>query len=131
VGVVAVEFFVVDGRLLVNEIAARPHNSGHITIESSVTSQFENHLRAVTGQALGATDQVVPAAAMVNVVGPSGPGVEASRRLPRDASVHLYRKVPRPGRKLGHVTAVADTLDAALARAQNAAHVLVPGGLRP
>jgi 5-(carboxyamino)imidazole ribonucleotide synthase len=142
VGIVAVEFFVVDGRLLVNEIATRPHNSGHLTIESSVTSQFENHLRAVTGQPLGATDPVVAAAAMVNLVGsvpgatdPSDrvrvPSPAQGRRLPADAAVHLYRKTPRPGRKLGHVTAVAESLDLAVSRARRAASDLEAGGTAP
>jgi 5-(carboxyamino)imidazole ribonucleotide synthase len=128
VGVVAVEFFVVDGRLLVNEIAARPHNSGHITIESSVTSQFENHLRAVTGQALGATDLMVAAASMVNVVGSTDGSLGGPQRLPVDASVHLYRKTPRPGRKLGHVTAVADSVELAVSRARRAATSIERGG---
>ena len=126
VGVMAVEFFVVGGSLVLNEIAARPHNSGHITMESSRTSQFENHLRAIAGHPLGSTELVVPAAAMVNVIGTScstggyGP-------LPTDVAVHLYGKEPRPGRKLGHVTATAATIDDATERALRAARTLENG----
>lgn len=126
VGVLAVEFLIVDGALLLNEIAARPHNSGHITMESARVSQFENHLRAVVGHPLGSTELVVPAAAMVNVVGSSctggGYGV-----LPTDVAVHLYGKHPRPGRKLGHVTATAVTVEDATERALCAARTLENG----
>lgn len=128
VGVLAVEFFVVDGRLLVNEIATRPHNSGHITIESSITSQFENHLRAVAGLPLGATDLVVGAASMVNVIGSAMPRDGAAPTLPIDAAVHLYGKAHRAGRKLGHVTAVGDSIDEVIRRARRAAEALEPQG---
>lgn len=127
VGVLAVEFFVVDGQVLVNEIAARPHNSGHITIESSVTSQFENHLRAVAGLPLGSTEQTVAAASMVNVIGSThrcDPGRTGPAALPIDAAVHLYGKSHRPGRKLGHVTAVGDSLSDTIERARRAAAAL-------
>jgi 5-(carboxyamino)imidazole ribonucleotide synthase len=124
VGLLAVELFVVDGRLYVNEIAARPHNSGHVTQDSSLTSQFDNHLRAVCGLPLGATDLVVPAAAMVNVVGYSRHEAPDLRTAPPDVAVHLYGKDPWPGRKLGHVTAVATTVEEATARARKAADVL-------
>lgn len=119
VGVLALELFVVDGGLVVNEIAARPHNSAHHTIEACVTSQFENHLRAVLGLPLGDTALVAPAAAMANVVGPSGPA--AVPVLPTDVAVHLYGKRPRPGRKLGHVTALGDDVETAARRALRAA----------
>jgi 5-(carboxyamino)imidazole ribonucleotide synthase len=128
VGVLAVEFFVSGGRLLVNEIATRPHNSGHITIESSVTSQFENHLRAVAGLPLGATDLVVGAAAMVNVIGSNSSRTDLASALPIDAAVHLYGKAHRPGRKLGHVTAVGDSTDEVIHRARRAAEALEPQG---
>ncbi|MCC6670005.1 MAG: 5-(carboxyamino)imidazole ribonucleotide synthase [Planctomycetes bacterium] len=102
-GVLAIEFFQRDGRLLANEIAPRVHNSGHWTIEGAVTSQFENHLRAVLGWPLGDT---APRghAAMINLVGTHPPAAELAR-LPR-THVHLYGKEPRAGRKLGHLTLV-------------------------
>jgi len=123
VGILAVEFFVLDGKLLVNELAARPHNSGHLTIEASATSQFENHLRAVTGLPLGPTDRIVPAAAMVNIVGQTR-GEPQDQSFSPDVSVHMYGKTPRPGRKLGHVTATAATTDQAIERALDAAKEL-------
>ena len=130
VGVVAVELFVGSGgAVLVNEFAFRPHNSGHATIEGSVTSQFENHLRAVLDWPLGSTRMTVPAAVMVNVLGADG-GPPPSVRLPRalaipGAHVHLYGKEPRPGRKLGHVTVLADDVHAGLESARRAAAALV------
>ena len=109
VGVLAIELFQAGGELLANEMAPRVHNSGHWTIEGAVTSQFENHLRAVVGLPLGATE-ARGHAAMVNLIG----------RVPDPAPVlavpgthlHLYGKAPRPGRKLGHVTIVADEPEA-------------------
>ena len=101
VGVLAIEFFEHQGRLLANEMAPRVHNSGHWTIEGAVTSQFENHLRAVTGQPLGATNGI-GCSAMLNLIGELP---DASEVLAvRDAHLHLYGKTPRAGRKLGHVT---------------------------
>ncbi len=123
VGILAVEFFVLDGKLLVNELAARPHNSGHLTIEASATSQFENHLRAVTGLPLGSTDRIVPAAAMANIVGQTR-GEPQDDSFSSEVSVHMYGKTPRPGRKLGHVTATAATTDQAIERALDAAKEL-------
>ena len=101
VGVLALEFFEHDGELLVNEMAPRVHNSGHWTIEGAVTSQFENHLRAVLGLPLGSTG---PAGhcAMLNLIGDLPESAEVLA-VP-DAHLHLYGKSPRPGRKLGHVT---------------------------
>ena len=120
VGVMAVEMFVSEGRLLVNELAPRPHNSGHWTLDAARTSQFAQQLRAVTGTALGDTAMTVPAAAMVNLLGdlwlddageiaePSWPDVLADA----GARLHLYGKpVPRPGRKMGHLTVVGDDVD--------------------
>lgn len=117
-GVVAVELFVVDPddtgpRLLVNEIAPRVHNSGHLTIEASATSQFEQHLRAILDWPLGPTD-VVSAAAMANVVG-NGVDEPRSRQalalaVVPGANVHLYGKAPRAERKVGHVTVVGADL---------------------
>jgi phosphoribosylaminoimidazole carboxylase PurK protein len=108
VGVMAVEMFCSAGTLMVNELALRPHNSGHWTIEGATTSQFENHLRAVLDLPLGATDPRAPYVATVNVFGPadgSDPmhSLEAALSV-TGAHVHLYGKDPRPGRKLGHVT---------------------------
>jgi len=101
VGVLAIEFFEHDGRLLANEMAPRVHNSGHWTIEGAVTSQFENHLRAVLGLPLGSTG---PAGhcAMLNLIGELPESAEVLA-VP-DAHLHLYGKSPRLGRKLGHVT---------------------------
>jgi 5-(carboxyamino)imidazole ribonucleotide synthase len=113
VGVLAIELFDLGGRLLVNEMAPRVHNSGHLTIEGAVTSQFENHVRAILGLPLGDTSIPRPAV-MVNLIGDQPPAPDllaiAGTRL------HLYGKSPRPGRKLGHVTACADTLDQAVDR---------------
>jgi len=127
-GVCAVEFFrCADGRLLLNEMALRPHNSGHATIEASATSQFHQHLRAVLDWPLGSTE-LHSAAAMVNIIGVDGLTDPADRlpdalRIP-GIHVHLYQKSPRPGRKLGHVSALAATTDEALERARVAAAAL-------
>ena len=101
IGVLAIEFFEHQGELLANEMAPRVHNSGHWTIEGAVTSQFENHLRAVLGLPLGSTG---PAGhcAMLNLIGDLPDSAEVLA-VP-DAHLHLYGKSPRPGRKLGHVT---------------------------
>jgi 5-(carboxyamino)imidazole ribonucleotide synthase len=101
VGVLAIEFFEQDGRLLANEMAPRVHNSGHWTIEGALTSQFENHLRAVVGLPLGST-HAIGSSAMLNLVGELPDSAEVLAI--RDAHLHLYGKSPRTGRKLGHVT---------------------------
>lgn len=135
-GVLAVEMFEVhhdDGssRLVVNELAMRPHNSGHWTIDGAVTSQFEQHLRAVLDLPLGDTTPTAAHAVMVNLLG-------SAREEPRDAypelmathpgaKVHLYGKEVRPGRKLGHVTVTGDDLDAARTTARAAVAVLQGG----
>lgn len=105
-GVLAIEFFVRKGRLIANEIAPRVHNSGHWTIEGAVTSQFENHVRAITGLPLGDT-RAIGHSAMINLIGT----MPAPATLLRETGVHLhdYGKSPRPGRKLGHVTIVEST----------------------
>ena len=134
VGILAVELFLTtDGRLLVNEIAARPHNSGHLSIEACETSQFENHLRAVLDLPLGPTELRRPAAVMANILA-ADETTDPHRRL-ADAlevgpvHVHLYGKAPRRGRKIGHVTALADTVPVAADLAVRAASVLgSPGG---
>ena len=129
VGMLAVEMFETrDGRVLVNELAMRPHNSGHWSIEGAVTSQFENHLRAVLDLPLGSPSLVAPYAVMVNVLG--GDKGDLYRAylhcMARDPGlkIHMYGKEVRAGRKLGHVTVVGDDLDDLLARAHHAADYL-------
>lgn len=109
VGVLVIELFEKDGRLLANEFAPRVHNSGHWTIEGAVTSQFENHIRAVTDAPLGSTD-ALGVCAMVNLVGRL-PDVKSILKI-EGAHVHIYDKVPRPGRKIGHVTLVEKDMQA-------------------
>ena len=101
VGVLAIEFFEQGGKLLANEMAPRVHNSGHWTIEGALTSQFENHLRAVVGLPLGST-LPIGCSAMLNLIGETPDAAEVL--AVRDAHLHLYGKSPRTGRKLGHVT---------------------------
>jgi 5-(carboxyamino)imidazole ribonucleotide synthase len=107
-GCLAVELFEAPGGLVVNELAMRPHNSGHWTIEGAVTSQFEQHLRAIAGWPLGDTTARAPVTVMANLLG--GDRTDLTAGLPAalaavpEAHVHLYGKAPRPGRKLGHVT---------------------------
>lgn len=105
VGTLAVEFFESDGRLWVNEMAPRVHNSGHWTVEGAATSQFENHLRAVSGWRLGET-AVARFAGMVNLIG-DAPAVDRILAVP-GAHLHLYGKSRRGGRKIGHVSILAD-----------------------
>jgi 5-(carboxyamino)imidazole ribonucleotide synthase len=104
VGVLALELFVCGDELLANEFAPRVHNSGHWTIEGSATSQFENHLRAVTNQPLGPTTSI-GYAGMINLIGT----IPESARSQREGYLHDYGKAPRPGRKLGHITVITDT----------------------
>jgi 5-(carboxyamino)imidazole ribonucleotide synthase len=113
VGVLAVELFEVGGRLLANEFAPRVHNTGHWTIDGAVTSQFENHLRAILGLPLGPTEARAPSV-MVNVIG-EVPPLEELAAL-QGTHVHLYGKEPRAGRKVGHLTLV-DPDEETLARA--------------
>jgi 5-(carboxyamino)imidazole ribonucleotide synthase len=105
VGVLCIEFFETGGRLLANEMAPRVHNSGHWTIEGAVTSQFENHLRAILGLPLGSTE-AAGASAMINLIGEIPPSADVLNIS--NAHLHLYGKEPRPGRKLGHVTVRAE-----------------------
>jgi 5-(carboxyamino)imidazole ribonucleotide synthase len=118
VGLLCVELFLTrTGTLLINELAPRPHNSGHLTFDACVTSQFEQQLRAVCGLPLGSTDRLRPAA-MANLLGDIWAGGEPrwqeALRFP-EVKLHLYGKTePRPGRKMGHLTAMADTPVAAL-----------------
>jgi len=129
VGMLAVEMFETrDGRVLVNELAMRPHNSGHWSIDGAVTSQFENHLRAVLDLPLGDPSLVAPYAVMVNVLGgDKGDMYRAYLHcMARDPGlkIHMYGKDVRPGRKIGHVTVVGDDLDDLLGRAHHAADYL-------
>ena len=130
VGVFGIELFETQyGKVLYNEIAPRPHNSGHYTIEGCVTSQFENHLRAVLGLPLGSADMLAPAAVMVNLLGSSnGPASVkglADALAVRGASVHIYGKlISRPGRKMGHITALGPTVADAEVRARAAAEAI-------
>jgi 5-(carboxyamino)imidazole ribonucleotide synthase len=130
VGVFGVELFERDdGTLLYNEIAPRPHNSGHYTIEACVTSQFENHIRAVMGWPLGETAMVKPCAVMVNVLGGEpgpapGDAVAPALQVP-SAHLHIYAKREiRTGRKMGHVTVLGETLEQAEAHARQAADLV-------
>lgn len=127
-GVMAVELFETSKGLLVNELAMRPHNSGHWTIEGARTSQFEQHLRAVLDLPLGDTSPTARWTVMANVLG--GPEENLYRRyihvMAHDPSVkvHFYGKDVRPGRKIGHVTALGDNLDDVRERARHAADFL-------
>jgi 5-(carboxyamino)imidazole ribonucleotide synthase len=130
VGVLAVELFDTDGGLIINELAMRPHNSGHWTMDGSRTSQFEQHLRAVLDYPLGSTDLLAPTA-MANVLGaPVIPEMGPDERLHHlfarfpEARVHLYGKGERPGRKLGHVNFAGATMADLRSRATLAAHWL-------
>jgi len=135
VGVLAVELFVErGGALLVNELAMRPHNSGHWTIEGSRTSQFEQHLRAVLDYPLGVTSQTAPVVVMANVLGgPDDTEPALDERVHHlmarwpDVKIHLYGKGFRPGRKVGHVTALGDDLELVRGRARAAADYLSLG----
>ncbi|TVT17756.1 5-(carboxyamino)imidazole ribonucleotide synthase [Amycolatopsis acidiphila] len=130
VGVLAVELFDTDGGLVINELAMRPHNSGHWTMDGSRTSQFEQHLRAVLDYPLGSTELLAPTV-MANVLGaPVLPKMGSDERLHHlfarfpDAKVHLYGKGERPGRKLGHVNFVGRDMPELRSRATLSAHWL-------
>lgn len=130
-GVLAVEFFVAGGKLLVNELAPRPHNSGHYTIDACETSQFAQQVRALCGLPLGSPRQHTPAV-MLNLLGDLwhefAPPWEAVLRQPR-AKLHLYgKREARPGRKMGHVTCLGATADEALALAMTIRAELTPAG---
>lgn len=129
VGVLCVEFFLsTDGDLLVNELAPRPHNSGHLTFDAAVTSQFEQQVRAVTGLPLGSPELLRPAA-MANLLGElwtdGEPNWAAACRFP-DVKLHLYGKnEPRPGRKMGHLTVMAPSVGQAQDRVISARDALL------
>jgi 5-(carboxyamino)imidazole ribonucleotide synthase len=129
VGVLCVEFFLTrDGRLLINELAPRPHNSGHFTIDACMSCQFEQQLRAVCGLPLGSTEQFRPAA-MANLLGDlwsQGEPDWAAVCARPDTKLHLYGKLePRPGRKMGHLTALAHSAEQAAQAALAARHALI------
>ncbi|MFS8086704.1 MAG: ATP-grasp domain-containing protein, partial [Acidobacteriota bacterium] len=121
VGVLAIEFFETADGLFANEMAPRVHNSGHWTIEGADTSQFENHLRAVTGLQLGST-AVHGVSGMVNVIGQE-PNVARLREIP-SVHVHMYGKAPAPRRKLGHITVAAEDLGGVLSSVARVREVL-------
>ena len=134
VGTMGVELFLTkDGNILINELAPRVHNSGHYTIEACVCSQFENHIRAVLGWPLGSPALRAPAAVMVNLLGAAKGtgeplGLSKALAIP-GAHPHIYGKsLSSPGRKMGHITALGQTIDEALATAQRAANVIRFGG---
>jgi 5-(carboxyamino)imidazole ribonucleotide synthase len=137
-GVLAVELFQTPDGLLVNELAMRPHNSAHWTIEGSLTSQFEQHLRAVLDYPLGATRQLAPVVVMANMLGgpddvvPKGIDERVHHLMAHwpDVKIHLYGKQFRPGRKVGHVTALGDDLETVRRRATDAAEYLMNGDRR-
>jgi 5-(carboxyamino)imidazole ribonucleotide synthase len=129
-GNLAVELFEnTDGELLVNELAMRPHNSGHFTIEGSTTSQFEQHLRAVLNLPLGKTDSLKPVAVMANLLGVSDSKnflenySQVMSKFP-GVKIHSYGKSPRLGRKLGHITVVGEDIDSCLETAEAARSLL-------
>jgi 5-(carboxyamino)imidazole ribonucleotide synthase len=132
VGVLCVEFFLrKNGTLLVNELAPRPHNSGHFTFDASVTSQFEQQLRAVCGLPLGSVEQLSPAA-MANLLGdlwePREPDWSAAANVP-NVKLHLYGKLSaRPGRKMGHLTALARNTQQAYQDVERSRHLLTGDG---
>ena len=134
VGVLCVELFLTrDGQVLVNELAPRTHNSGHLTIDACATSQFEQQLRAVCGLPLGATDLVRPAA-MANLLGDlwqDGEPRWAEALARPGVRLHLYgKRVAKPGRKMGHLTALADTPDAAASLVREARAALTASHVR-
>jgi 5-(carboxyamino)imidazole ribonucleotide synthase len=134
-GLLAVELFETRRGLLVNELAMRPHNSGHWTIEGALTSQFEQHLRAVLNLPLGAPTMAAPCVAMANVLGGGDADLygKFNHVMASDPSlkVHLYGKPVRPGRKVGHVTALGADMASARARAARAARYLATGTEEP
>jgi len=125
IGMFGFEFFLTtDNQILLNESAPRPHNSGHYTIEGCVTSQFENHVRAVCGLPLGPTDLVKPIATMINILGKRKGVAKVEEFDPvmysRSAHLHIYGKSEsKIGRKMGHITVLGDEIDSTLERARN------------
>lgn len=132
-GLLTVELFQAGDELYVNELAPRPHNSGHVTMEACVTSQFENHLRAVCNQPLGDTSLRGPAA-MANLLGDlwsEGPPAFGDAQADPSIAVHLYgKREARAGRKMGHLTASDTSAEAAIARVRSAREKLPRAGSR-
>lgn len=130
VGMLAVELFQVGDALLVNELAMRPHNSGHWSMDGAVTGQFEQHLRAVLDLPLGSPEPIAPWAVMVNVLGGQRAQLASALAdvMDPEVHVHLYGKEVRPGRKVAHVNAVGHVLDDLLNRARIAADIVRDGG---
>lgn len=128
VGIIATELFLAGEELLINEVATRPHNSGHFSIDGCANSQFANHLRAVLDWPLGPADLLAPVVVMANLLGEDreslAPRVPGALDLPGGVHPHLYGKEVRPGRKIGHVTVLGDDLETTRARAARAAAVL-------
>ena len=129
-GILAVELFDVGGQVVVNELAMRPHNSGHWTIDGAVTSQFEQHLRAVMDLPLGAVDPTAPVVVMANVLGGGRERLTDALAEVTDpgAKIHLYGKGVRPRRKVGHVTVAGEDVQHVHARAVAAARIVADGG---
>jgi 5-(carboxyamino)imidazole ribonucleotide synthase len=127
-GLLAVELFETPDGLLVNELAMRPHNTGHWTMDGATTSQFEQHLRAVLDLPLGAPTMTVPYAVMANLLGGTDPDVYDKyvhvMALDPGVKVHLYGKAVRPGRKIGHVTVLGDDPEELRDRARRAVSYL-------
>ncbi len=130
-GVFGIEMFLTkDDRVLINEIAPRVHNSGHYTTEACITSQFEQHIRAITGMPLGETTMLVKAAVMKNILGEKNgdgipEGLEKAEKIPK-TFIHMYgKKESRPGRKMGHITVIGETIEECLKKANMARSFLV------
>ena len=131
-GMLAVELFeTADGEVLVNELAMRPHNTGHWSMDGAVTGQFEQHLRAVADLPLGATTPIAPVSVMVNLLGGDtedlAPGAHAALAADPALKIHLYGKSVRPGRKIGHVTLIGEDADDLLERAHRAERLIIDG----
>ncbi|MCI0454371.1 MAG: 5-(carboxyamino)imidazole ribonucleotide synthase [Candidatus Dadabacteria bacterium] len=130
IGIFGVEMFLLeDDRVLINELAPRPHNSGHYTIDACISSQYENHLRAILGLPLGSPAMIAPAAVMVNLLGDRDGAANVNgleNALSAQATyVHIYgKRLTRPGRKMGHVTALGQNIDEALEKAKRAASLI-------
>jgi 5-(carboxyamino)imidazole ribonucleotide synthase len=130
IGLYGVEMFLTkEGAILINELAPRPHNSGHYTIEACYTSQFENHIRSVLGYPLGSTEMIKPAAVMINILGKrEGEGFPENMDevlKEKSVAIHIYgKKKSRVGRKMGHITAIGDKTEAILKKARKAEKII-------